>query len=74
MNSPLLDKSLDFSTQIVLFYEEFSKGKKAGAGPHRYSGLFLSFNRFRRARFGVISYILKKILQLQNNCFVQQQA
>ena len=28
MNSPLLDKSLDFSTQIVLFYEEFSKTKK----------------------------------------------
>ena len=28
MNSPLLDKSLDFSTQIVLFYEMFSKSKK----------------------------------------------
>ena len=28
MNSPLLDKSLDFATQIVLFYEEFSKCKK----------------------------------------------
>ena len=28
MNSPLLDKSLDFATQIVLFYEEFSKTKK----------------------------------------------
>ena len=28
MNSPLLDKSLDFSTQIVLFYEAFSKSKK----------------------------------------------
>lgn len=28
MNSPLLDKSLDFATQIVLFYEEFSKNKK----------------------------------------------
>ena len=28
MNSPLLDKSLDFATQIVLFYEEFSKFKK----------------------------------------------
>ena len=28
MNSPLLDKSLDFSTQIVLFYEEFSKSRK----------------------------------------------
>ena len=28
MNSPLLDKSLDFATQIVLFYEEFSKIKK----------------------------------------------
>lgn len=28
MNSPLLDKSLDFSTQIVLFYETFSKSKK----------------------------------------------
>jgi len=27
MNSPLLDKSLDFATQIVLFYEEFSKSK-----------------------------------------------
>lgn len=28
MNSPLLDKSLDFATQIVLFYESFSKSKK----------------------------------------------
>ena len=28
MNSPLLDKSMDFATQIVLFYEEFSKSKK----------------------------------------------
>ncbi len=28
MNSPLLDKSLDFSTEIVLFYEAFSKTKK----------------------------------------------
>lgn len=28
MNSPLLDKSLDFATQIVLFYEEFSKTRK----------------------------------------------
>lgn len=28
MNSPLLDKSLDFATQIVLFYDEFSKTKK----------------------------------------------
>ena len=28
MNSPLLDKSLDFSTQIVLFYDMFSKSKK----------------------------------------------
>ena len=28
MNSPLLDKSLDFATQIVIFYEEFSKSKK----------------------------------------------
>ena len=28
MNSPLLDKSLAFATQIVLFFEEFSKTKK----------------------------------------------
>ena len=28
MNSPLLDKSLDFATQIVLFYEAFCKTKK----------------------------------------------
>ena len=28
MNSPLLNKSLDFATQIVLFYEAFSKSKK----------------------------------------------
>ena len=28
MNSPLLEKSMDFATQIVLFYEEFSKTKK----------------------------------------------
>ena len=27
MNSPLLNKSLDFATQIVLFYDEFSKTK-----------------------------------------------
>ena len=28
MNSPLLLKSLDFATEIVLFYEAFSKSKK----------------------------------------------
>ena len=28
MDSPLLEKSMDFATQIVLFYEEFSKSKK----------------------------------------------
>ncbi len=28
MNSPLLNKSLDFATRVVLFYEEFSKTKK----------------------------------------------
>ena len=28
MNSPLPDKSLDFATQVVLFYEDFSKTKK----------------------------------------------
>ena len=28
MNSPLLEKSLDFATQIILFYEDFSKTKK----------------------------------------------
>lgn len=28
MNRPLLEKSLDFATQIVLFYEEFFKVKK----------------------------------------------
>ena len=28
MNSPLLEKSLDFATQIVVFYEEFSKTRK----------------------------------------------
>ena len=28
LNSPLLDKSLDFETQIVLFYEAFSKSIK----------------------------------------------
>lgn len=28
MNSPLLEKSLDFATQIVLFYETYSKSKK----------------------------------------------
>ncbi len=28
MNSPLLDKSLEFATQIVLFYEEYSKTKR----------------------------------------------
>ena len=28
MNSPLLEKSLDLATRIVLFYEEFSKTRK----------------------------------------------
>lgn len=28
MNSPLLDKSLDFATHIVLFYENFAKLKR----------------------------------------------
>ncbi|MBR5472347.1 MAG: four helix bundle protein [Clostridia bacterium] len=28
MNSPLLEKSLDFATKTVLFYEEFSKTRK----------------------------------------------
>ena len=28
MSSPLLEKSMDFATKVVLFYEEFSKSKK----------------------------------------------
>ena len=28
MDSPILEKSLDFATHIVIFYEEFSKTKK----------------------------------------------
>lgn len=28
MNSPLVEKSLDFATMIVLFYETFSKSRK----------------------------------------------
>lgn len=28
MNSPLVDKSLDFATKVILFYEEYSKSKK----------------------------------------------
>ena len=28
MSSPLLEKSMDFATKIVLFYEEYSKNKK----------------------------------------------
>ncbi len=28
MSSPLLEKSLDFATKIVLFYEDYSKTKK----------------------------------------------
>ena len=28
MNSPLLEKSLDFASKIVVFYEEFSKSKR----------------------------------------------
>jgi len=28
MESPLLDKSLEFASRIVLFYEEFSKSRK----------------------------------------------
>ncbi len=28
MNSPLLEKSLDFATNIVLFYEDFAKTRK----------------------------------------------
>ena len=28
MDSPMLNKSLDFATQVVLFYEDFSKSRK----------------------------------------------
>lgn len=28
MSSPLVDKSLDFATEVVLFYEDFMKSKK----------------------------------------------
>ena len=28
MESPLLDKSLEFASQVVLFYEDYSKSKK----------------------------------------------
>ena len=28
MDSPLLEKSLDFATKVVLFYEEYSKSRK----------------------------------------------
>ena len=28
MEGPLLDKSLEFASRVVLFYEEFSKSKK----------------------------------------------
>jgi four helix bundle protein len=28
MNSPLLEKSMDFATDIILFYEAFSKSKR----------------------------------------------
>ena len=28
MESPLLDKSLEFASRVVLFYEEFSKSRK----------------------------------------------
>ncbi len=28
MNSPLLEKSLDFASQIVFFYEDFTKSKR----------------------------------------------
>ncbi len=28
MDSPLLNKSLEFATQIVLFYEEYAKSKR----------------------------------------------
>ena len=27
-NSPLLDKTLDFATEIVIFYEQYSKNKR----------------------------------------------
>lgn len=30
MESPLLDKSLEFASQVVLFYEEFSKRLPCG--------------------------------------------
>ena len=36
MNSPLLDKSLDFATQVVLFYEDFSKTKKIQQSQNSY--------------------------------------
>ena len=28
MDSPLLDRSLEFASQVVLFYEDYSKSKK----------------------------------------------
>ncbi len=28
MNSPLLEKSMDFATEVILFYEAFSKAKR----------------------------------------------
>ena len=29
MESPLLDKSLEFASQVVLFYEDYSKSKRS---------------------------------------------
>jgi len=52
MNSPLLDKSLDFATQIVLFYEEFSKVKKdTTIITHRRTSIAIEF--FQKASFFV---------------------
>ena len=39
MASPLLEKSLDFATQIVLFYEVFSKAKKDTNSPNNFFAL-----------------------------------
>ena len=36
MEGPLLDKSLEFASRVVLFYEEFSKSKKTQRLPNSF--------------------------------------
>ena len=59
MNSPLLEKSMDFATQIVLFYEEFSKSKKDTTIAKQLLRSATSIGANIRSAFTIISQIVK---------------